>query len=281
MPQSALRLGERIGPFEGRLGAERLRAFAAATKDPSWREPPGSDVPACAVATLLWTAQTESRVRLIPQPFQESAAGGVHGEHEITLHRNIELGETLFTWVEGVGTRPVGRNSVVTLRYLTFDTESRLVAEQWWTTVWLGVTCAATGDSAPAHAFPTSVRRRPTGTWEIDVEAHMARHYAEASGDWSPHHFDADAARQSGSARPFLHGLCALALCARGAVETLGAGSQATLRRIAVRFARPLPLDARLSVQFYEAGEGVYAFEAASDDTLVISNGRVELVAVG
>ena len=67
----------------------------------------------------------------------------------------------------------------------------------------------------------------------------MARRYAAVSGDWSAHHFDAAAARRSGSERPFLHGLCTMALSAQGVVSLVADGDPTTVRRIAVRFASP------------------------------------------
>lgn len=272
-----LRLGSRVGPFAGRLDPEVLQKFAAATNDPSDRVRAGKVVPPAATVTQLWDAQNAGRAALIPLEFQAAATGGVHGEHDLVIHRPIVPGEPLQTFVEGRAARTKGSNSLITLRYMTFDAREALVAEHLWTTVWLGVTCEEAGDPLPSHALPEDARQRPLGSWCVDVDADMARLYAEVSRDWSPHHFDVEAARRSGADGPFLHGLCTMALCAQGASELLSHGNPERLARIAVRFARPLLLGEQLAIEFSDAGPLGYAFEAEACGTPVITRGRVAL----
>ena len=212
-------------------------------------------------------------LELIPEDFQSEATGGVHGDHDLVVHRPIRPGEPLQTWVEGGAARTKGSNSVVTLRYVTTDAQNEVVAEQLWRTVWLGVRCLDVGEAPPPHDFPDAGAGRPLGSWHVDVDGEMARRYAELSGDWSRHHFDAEAARR-GAERPFLDGFCSMALCARGFSETVAGGDQERVGRIALRFARPVLLGERLTVHFYDAGRLGYAFEADVDGTQVVSRGR-------
>lgn len=272
-----LRLGSRVGPFAGRLEVELLRKFAVATNDPSDRVRAAEVVPPVATVTQLWDAQNAARSALIPLEFQMRATGGVHGEHDLVIHRPIVPGEPLQTFVEGRAARAKGSHSLITLRYMTFDARDALVAEHLWTTVWLGVTCEEAGHPPPNHAIPEGARQRPLGRWCVDVDVQMARLYAEASGDWSPHHFDVEAARRSGADGPFLHGLCTMALCAQGVSQLLSGGNPERLARIAVRFARPLLLGEQLAIAFSDAGPLGYAFEAEASGTPVITQGRVEL----
>ncbi len=109
------------------------------------------------------------------------------------------------------------------------------------------------------------------------VDEGMARRYAEVSGDWSPHHFEVEAARRSGFDRPFLHGLCTMALCARGVVEQVAGGDPDRVRRLAVRFATPVPLGETLRLRLYDAGDRRYGFEADCAGATVITHGRAEL----
>jgi acyl dehydratase len=272
--RSGVRLGRRIGPFEGRLDSELVDKFAEATGDPSGRARSARGVPPVAVVTQLWDAQEAGRAALIPEEFQSQAIGGVHGDHDLVVLRRIRPGEPLQTWVEGRAARTKGSNSVITLRYVTTDARGEVLAEQLWSTVWLGVRCLDIGEAPPPHGFPDAARARHIGSWHVDVDGEMARRYAELSGDWSRHHFDAEAARRSGAERPFLHGLCSMALCARGFSETVAGGDQERVGRIALRFAGPVPLGERLTVHFYDAGRLGYAFEADVDGTRVVSHGR-------
>ncbi len=277
MAEPTVVLGRRVGPFEGRLDADLIQRYAAVTDDPSALSRSGRAVPPAAIVTQIWDAQSEGRRDLVSDDFEISAVGGVHGEHDIVLHRPIEPGEPLRIWVEGHGARQAGRNALVTLRYTALDHHDSVVAEQWWTTVYLGAVCEAVGDPPPDHAFPPAARDRPTGIYAVTVDDDMPRRYAEVSGDWSPHHFDAEAARRSGVERPFLHGLCTMALCAQGAVEMIAGGDPSLVRRIAVRFSSPTMLGEELQLRVYDAGGRVHAFEADCAGATVIAHGRVEL----
>ena len=257
-----------VGPFDGTISADVARRVAAAT---------GATVPAALLATRLWEAQEGARTAVVPDDIQRSARGGVHGEHDIVVHRAPVPDEPLRTWVELHGVHPAGRNTAVVVRYSTVDAADAVVAEQWWTTVYLGTAAAPAGARGPDHAIPDGARQHVLGTHSIDVDVDMARRYAEASGDWSAHHFDADAARASGADRPFLHGLATMALCARAVVAVTGVDPD-RVGRLAVRFATPMPLGEWLVVQVYDAGASGIAFEATGGGAVVATHGRVELL---
>ena len=216
-------VGRPVGPFAACLDAERLRRYAAATNDPSPRVQAGEVVPPVAVVMCIWEAQSAGRMAAVPREIQQQATGGVHGEHEVLLHRPVVVGEPLEVSVAGYGSRPAGRNSLTTLHYVLRDARGERVAEQWWTTVYLNVTCERTGREPADHAFPEDARRRVIGSWEVDVDNGMAQRYAQVSGDWSGHHFDLEVARSSGFDRLFVHGLCTMALCARASCTSLPA----------------------------------------------------------
>lgn len=273
---AAIRLGASVGPFADRFDADRVRRFSAAVNLPALSLRRGHAVPPGAAVLLAWTAQNVGRDELVPPEFQAAATGGVHGEHDVVVRRPFLVDEPLFTWVEGWGARPAGGNSVVTLHYVTRDADDNVVVEQWWSTVWLGVTCPADGAAVPGHALPSEARNHPIGSWVVDVDEGMAQRYAEVSGDWSAHHFEEAAARRSGAERPFLHGLCTLALCTRGVAEVAD-GNTGALERIAVRFARPMPLGSPLSLQLYQVGPHEVAFEAQCGERTVVSHGRARL----
>ena len=272
-----MRLGWRLGPTPGCLDTDLLRRYADATRDPSPRARTGEAVPTSALVTLIWDAQNEARRQLVDQSLFKGATGVVHGEHQIVLHRAVEPDEPLQIWAEGHGARTAGRNALVTLRYSALDPSGAVVADQWWTTVLVGVSCAPVGESPPDHAFPDLARRHPLGAYAVAVDEEMAHRYAAVTGDWSAHHFDGEAARRSGFDRPFLHGLCTMALCGQAITEIVASGDPTRVRRLAVRFAAPTYLGERLEVNLYDAGGLGVAFEAHAGTVAVITHGRAEL----
>jgi acyl dehydratase len=270
-------LGRRLGPYQGRIDADLVRRFAEVTGDPHPGSIAGRAVPPMAVVTQIWDAQVAAYDELVPDHVKGSMAGGVHGAHDVVLHRPLVPGDQLRTWVEAVGSRRGGHHLVTTIRYATHDRRGALVAEQWWTTVFLAAAGDPVGEPAPDHAFPEAARERRVGQHRIGTDAELPRRYAAVSGDWSDHHFDVEAARRSGAERPFLHGLCTMALCAQSLVALVAGGDPERLRRVAVRFRAPVLVGDDVEIEVYEAGERTYAFEAASAGVTVITDGRAEL----
>ncbi|MBV9952093.1 MAG: MaoC family dehydratase N-terminal domain-containing protein [Acidimicrobiia bacterium] len=270
-------LGRRLGPFPGRLDADLVRAYAQATADPNAGPVAGSAVPPVAIVTQIWEAQSAAFAELVPQAVKGTMSGGVHGEHDVVLHRPIVPGEELQTWVEATGCRRGGRHAIVTMHYGTHDSEGELVAEQWWTTVLLGATAEPVGEPAPAHKVGADVVLQPVGDHVVTVDEDMPRRYAEVSGDWSEHHFDVEAARRTGFDRPFLHGLATMALCAQGVVALAAGGDPDRVRRVAVRFAAPTFVGEDVTVHVARADDRTITFTAESAGATVITDGLAEL----
>jgi acyl dehydratase len=105
----------------------------------------------------------------------------------------------------------------------------------------------------------------------------VAHRYAEVSGDWAAHHFDIEVAGAAGFDFVFTHGLCTMAICTHRLLDLLDVNDPARVRRVAVRFASPTPLDSELTVNAFGINENSFAFEAAVHGTTTITHGRLEL----
>ncbi len=277
MPSKSLHAGDRTGPFELPVSRELVRQFTEATLDDLEQFCDGQLVPPSLVATQVYRAQFAAITELVPPDVFSAARSGVHGEHDLLLHRPISADEKLHTFSRTHSARPSGANLRVTLHHATFDDHEELVAEQWWTTVLLGTTAEPTGPALPDYSFSRSAETALVAEVVVRIDEVMARRYAEVSGDFSDHHFSVEGARRSGHEAPFLHGLCTMALCARAAIKTVGGGDPRRIRRIAVRFAAPAFLEHDLVVQIFERATGGFALQATCGGTTVIKNGFVEL----
>lgn len=277
MAVERLRSGDRSGPYDLVLGSDMAAALATATLDDTASYFDGSALPPTAIATKTYTPQMAAIFELVPQAVFAAAHGGVHGRHDLVLYRAIRPGEELHTLVEMHSARRSKDNLRVTLLHRTYDGLEELVAEQWWTTVLLGTSAGETGPELPAHGGSGCDPEQAIAEVVIRTDADMVRRYAELSGDFSDHHFDVEAARRSGFAGPFLHGLCTMALCARAVVATVCPGDPSRLQRFAVQFASPAYLQQDLTVRICGLGEHRVAFEATSADSVVIRNGFAEL----
>ena len=110
-----------------------------------------------------------------------------------------------------------------------------------------------------------------------DVLDEACRRYAAVSGDANPIHVDDEAARAVGLPGVILHGMCTMALCAKAVVDSVGGGDPTRLRRLAVRFYRPVYPGNDLVTSLYGVEPGVFAFEASSAGKVVVRDGRAEL----
>ena len=267
----------RHGPFPGRLDPQRIAAYAAATGDQTASVLAGHAVPVVFPVILAFEAQ-QAAIADVPQAAWRQAHGGVHGEHDIVLHRPLIPGGSLdtFSQICAMRTRPPG--SQVVLHIQQFDTEGRLAVEHWWTTVLLGLHAMADLGATPGnHRFPDAARNAPIGSTTQYIDESMAHRYGAVSGDWSAHHFDIEAARAGGFDFVFTHGLCTLAICAHRLLGLLGVADPGVVRRVAVRFASPTPLGADLTVTAYRIDQQSCAFKATCRGATTIGHGRMEL----
>ena len=101
------------------------------------------------------------------------------------------------------------------------------------------------------------------------------------SGDTMPIHVDNDVAKSVGLSGIIAHGLCTMAMCSQAVIRTTADGDPSRLRRLSVRFSKPVFPGNDVVVSIYDAGEAqgrkVYAFDAKSNGDTVIKDGRAEL----
>jgi acyl dehydratase len=188
----------RHGPFPGYLAPEVIAAYAAATGDQTAAVLDGLAVPAVFPVILVFTPQEAARAD-VPEAVWQRVRGGVHGEHDIVLHRPLVPGERLDTssWISAVRTSRAGTQIVVQFEQIGAD--GSVAVEQWWTMVLLGLHGVVDLGAMPSdHRFPDSARAHPLGSATQHIDKRTAHRYAEVSGDWSAHLFIIDVARAAG-----------------------------------------------------------------------------------
>ena len=106
--------------------------------------------------------------------------------------------------------------------------------------------------------------------------------YAEASGDNMPIHLDAEIAKSVGLPGIIIHGLCTMAFTSWAAIQEVCGGDPSRLKRLAVRFSRPVLPGQAITTTFWAAGEAdgnqVFGFETRNGDgEVVIKDGLAEV----
>ena len=275
------RVGEWTPESEFRVDASRVKAYAAATNDPIPAHASGELAPPIFAVVPVWDAMAQA-VGMVTPP--EAMFGVLHGEQDMRFQRPIVPGMTLVSRASPVGVHVKGSGTTVVTKLETHEAGGDLVNEQYSVTFFRGVSDGdSRGEEAPLHRFPEEVRAsEPVAVAEQTFDADQTYRYSEASGDMVPIHLDDEIARSVGLPGIIVHGLCTMAFTSWAAIENVAGGDPARLKRLAVRFSKPVLPGQTITTRFWNCGaaEGsvAYAFETANPDgDVVIKDGLAEV----
>jgi acyl dehydratase len=142
-----------------------------------------------------------------------------------------------------------------------------------------------------AHPIPGAAGRPPIGApatlrphkppvleAERLLDAGLPRRYAAASGDHNPIHLDDAAARAAGLPGVILHGMSTMAIGCTVAVDGLCGGDPNRLRRMRVRFSRPVQPGCVVTYRFHATdAPRIFAVTAHADGRAIWKQSVVEL----
>jgi len=276
---SAEKLGTRYESRAATIDADRARAYAAATNDLNPAYQSGKFAPPVFAVVPTWDAMMVALHDVVPAADQIAM---LYAEQDMHFFQPLVPGQALSTWAEAYGLRSSRMGTRFTMRVVSEDQAGELVVEQFATMLIRGVDPVEDGGRVPpSHSFPADAKSAKVAELNSTVDVDQARRYAGASGDANPIHVDDDAAKAVGLPGVILHGMCTMALCGRAVVDELAGGDPTRLRRLAVRFYRPVFPGSDLVTTVYEAGTGNgrrnLAFEASSAGKVVVRDGRAEL----
>ena len=159
MSAPTIRIGERLGPFEGRIDVDAALAYANATDDPNPVYQEQRAVPPLYTVSLALPSYLEAqRVGVEPGAI-EGVRGGVHGEHDLRIHRPLQPGANVSWEVWTSGAQQAKPGVLVTQRIVVSDDEGPAI-EHFWTTLFIGGTIPAPlGDELVDHTFPEARAR--------------------------------------------------------------------------------------------------------------------------
>jgi acyl dehydratase len=273
------KLGTRYEARTATIDADRARAYAAATNDPNPAYLSGALAPPIFAVVPTWDAMMVALHDVVPA---EDQVAMLHAEQDMHFHAPLVPGRRLVTHAEAYSLRTGRMGTRFTMRVVSEDEAGEPAVEQFATMLIRGVDPGEDGGpTPPSHAFPPEVKAAKLASVAGSVEADQALRYAEASGDRNPIHVDDAAAKAVGLPGVILHGMCTMAMCSRALVDELAGGDPSRLRRLAVRFYRPVFPGNDLVTTMYDAGVAdgrqVVAFEASSAGKVVVRDGRADI----
>ncbi|MBO87163.1 MAG: hypothetical protein CL927_17585, partial [Deltaproteobacteria bacterium] len=179
----------------------------------------------------------------------------VHAEHDARFHLPVRVGEVMHLRGKLTHLEQKSRGLLVEAKLMGFvDNQVAVKARTSFYIRGQMVAPVGTGKrSLPVRVEgagpPSHVR-----TWR--VAADQSRQYAEASLDRNPIHLDAAVARAGGLPDVILHGLCTMAMTGRTVLDAVGNGDPLRLRRLGLRWARPVLNGSALSTRIWAGDPG-------------------------
>lgn len=199
----------------------------------------------------------------------------VHGEHDATFHRPIRPWDLVHTRGELLSVEEKSSGLVVTSALSAFVDGQLAVSCR---TVYFirGSAKKAEGAPAAAPAAPAAPPA-PDLTCSFEVAADQSIQYAAASLDDNPIHTDPATAAAAGLPAIIVQGLCTMAMSAAALTRALADNDARLVRRIAVRFARPVLNGESLTLHAWRSDTGCTFTTVNAKGQPVLSQAQFEL----
>lgn len=270
-------LGEWTDVERFEVTAERIAEYAAATNDPIPAHLSGEIAPPVFAVVPVFMSMAPAALSVAPA---ELLMKLVHGEQDFHFHRPIYPGDDLRIRAKPIGYTGRDNGSTVVVYAETRTATGDLVNEQWMTAFFRKVDAGPdAGERAPEHRFDDVLRSKaPIAEVNQHIDDDQTFRYSPASGDPMPIHLDNDIARMSGLPGIINHGLCTLAFTSWAALTALGNNETEHMRRLAVRFAKPVLPGQDITTRFWQSQSNTYAFETSVGDAtpeVVLKDGLV------
>ena len=278
MPLNSALVGKTYEPRTFEVTPEAIEKYARATNDLNERYLAGDDSVASPIFPIVPAFQYLMEAAMDSE-LQADVLRLVHGEEEHVLHKPIKAGDTLTVTpvIESIEQKETGETFTVKIDVSNQDGED--VATVRATSFIRG---SGSKGPKPASGGPAKAEHEVVFQDSVKVDDDQTFRYAEASGDQNPIHQDENIAKMAGLPGIILHGMCTMAMATKGAVDGLTGGDPTRVKRVSVRFSKPVLPGQELTTRFWEleAGGGVttYGFETLNPDgEAVVKNGRVEI----
>jgi acyl dehydratase len=192
----------------------------------------------------------------------------VHGEQQISLHREIPVEGEIETVSEITGIYDKGKGAVV-----VSEATSTLVSDgqplfSKTMSAFIRGEGGWGGDPGPALEWA-----RPDGDPDATVTYTTRPEQAliyRLSGDRNPLHADPKFAAMGGFDRPILHGLCTYGFTGRGLLHALCDGDSSRFNSMYGRFSSPVFPGESLTVNVWRTGDGEAVFQTEGGDGRVV-----------
>jgi acyl dehydratase len=206
----------------------------------------------------------------------------VHGEQDMEFIRPIRAGDviTSVAKIASIETKVTGET--MTIEANARDRDGAVVQKTLFSLFVRGRRNRDVTAAEPRIVEPERGEAEYTVAQTIDQD--QTFRYAQASGDRNPIHVDETVAKMAGLPGIIVHGLCTMAFTSKVIIDKTCGGDPARLKRLRVRFSRPVIPGQTITTKVWSDGERDgrrgFAYETFNaEGQAVIKSGLAEIAA--
>jgi acyl dehydratase len=284
MPLNKACVGKCYPPVTTEVSREAIEKYARAYNDdnPAFfdvKRPGGIVAPPLFGVVVTWP----SLVQAVGDPeLQVDLLRLLHGEQDMEFFNPIRPGDRITSnaKIASIQTKPTGETLSIELDSFGHNREPK-VRVVFGAFIRTGGS-RKTGDNEQNMAKAERAAALVTVSQPIDAD--QTFRYAEASGDLNPIHVDENVARMAGLRGIIVHGLCTMAFTSKVMIDKLCGGDPTRLKRLRVRFVRPVFPGQTITTKVWPEGEGngrrLYAYETCNPEGRAVIRGGIAEVAI-
>lgn len=274
--------GKEYAPITTKVTAEAIANYARAYNDdnPAFFDaarPGGIIAPPMFGVVITWASVMGA---VMDPAVKADLLRLVHGEQDMEFLAPVRPGDTISSTAKilSIETKQTGETMTVEMAAKNQGGATVLKSR------FIAFIRGSGSRSGPADVRAEEpVRGAPLFEVAQTIDKDQTYRYAEASGDRNPIHVDENIAKMAGLPGIIVHGLCTMAFTSKVAIDKLCAGDPARLKRLRVRFSKPVLPEQTITTRVWADGERngrkVFAYETFNSDGLAVIKGAVAEVA--
>jgi acyl dehydratase len=205
----------------------------------------------------------------------------VHGEQDMEFPNPIRPGDVITANAKVLSIEAKSTGETMTVELNAANQKGQPVQKTLFIIFIRGARNRDAAASEPRPAEPD--RGAPLFTVAQTIDKDQTFRYRDASGDPNPIHVDENIAKMAGLPGIIVHGLCTMAFTSKVVIDKLCAGDPNRLKRLRVRFSRPVLPGQTITTKIWADGERdgrkIFAYETFNPDGQPVIKGGVAEVA--
>jgi acyl dehydratase len=285
MPLNTACVGREYPSVTTNVTLDALQKYARAYNDdnPAFfdaNHPTGVIAPPMFGVTVTWDALMKA---MMDPDLHVDLLRLVHGEQDMEFPNPIRPGDVITANAKILSIEAKTTGETMTVELNAANQKGQPVQKTLFIIFIRGARNRDAASSEPRPVAPD--RGEPLFSVAQTIDKDQTFRYAEASGDPNPIHVDENVAKMAGLPGIIVHGLCTMAFTSKIAIDRLCSGDPTRLKRLRVRFSRPVLPGQTITTKFWADNESdrdgrkVFAYETVNPDGQPVIKGGIAEVA--